>query len=164
MLEILKLIEPMASLFLGQRQMISEKSIRLSQEILNQLRRVITLVAMLVGSLVLFCLGMSYFIDRTLDQLDGGNFSFTPSLIFLSIFMAVCLIVVFYSTNKSVWTSVFKKDQEEEEAKQQKAEVPNQGANPIETAVSLLILDFVKEREFNRQNDIKKADNKDNAT
>lgn len=152
MLELFKLVEPFLSLMAGQRQMITEKSLKLSAEILNQLRKVITLVAMLLGSLVLFCLGMSYFIDRTLDQLDNGAFSLTPSLIFLIIFMLICLAVVLYATNKNVWTNIFKKDRDEEEAERlENQRSQREASNPIETAISLLILDIVKEREEKRK-------------
>ena len=115
MTDLLKIVEPLITLFLGQRQMISEKSLQLTKEILNQLRRVVSLISMLIGSLILFCLGMSYFIDRTLDQLDRGDFSLTPSLIFLLVFMLICLALVFYSTNKNVWIKILKKDPEDEE-------------------------------------------------
>lgn len=153
MLELFKLVEPLLTLMAGQRQMITEKSLKLSAEILNQLRKVITLVAMLLGSLVLFCLGMSYFIDRTLDQLDNGAFSFTPSLIFLVVFMFICLVVVLYATNKNVWTNIFKKDRDEEEAERfENQRTQRETSNPIETAISLLILDIVKEREEKRKN------------
>lgn len=153
MADLLKLVEPLISLFLGQRQMITEKSLQLTKEILNQMRRVVTLISMLVGSLILFCLGMSYFIDRTLDQLDRGDFTLTPSLIFLLIFMLVCLGTVVYSTNKNVWTKILKKDPEEEEAEKEinRQRMATQHNNPIEAAISLFILDLVKERELNRE-------------
>lgn len=152
MLELFKLVEPFLSLIAGQRQMITEKSLKLSAEILNQLRKVITLVAMLLGSLVLFCLGMSYFIDRTLDQLDNGAFTLTPSLIFLIVFMLICLVIVLYATNKNVWTNIFKKDRDEEEAERlENQRSQREVSNPIETAISLLILDIVKEREEKRK-------------
>ena len=52
MLELFKLVEPFLTLMAGQRQMCTEKSLKLSAEILNQLRKVITLVAMLLGSCI----------------------------------------------------------------------------------------------------------------
>lgn len=153
MTDLLKIIEPLFSLFVGQRHMITEKSLQLTKEILNQLRRVVTLISMLIGSLILFCLGMSYFIDRTLDQLDNGSFALTPSLVFLLIFMAICLCVVMYSTNKNVWVKILKKDPDEEEAQREleRQKMATQHQNPIEAAISLFILDLVKERELNRE-------------
>ena len=157
MTDLLKIVEPLITLFLGQRQMISEKSLQLTKEILNQLRRVVSLISMLIGSLILFCLGMSYFIDRTLDQLDRGDFSLTPSLIFLLVFMLICLALVFYSTNKNVWIKILKKDPEDEEVEKEierqteRQKMATQHNNPIEAAISLFILDLVKERELSRE-------------
>lgn len=155
MTDILKLIEPLISILLGKHQIISEKSIELTKEILNQLRRVVSLVAMLVGSLVLFCLGMSYFISRTLDQLDRGSFSLTPSLIFLICFMLICVVVALYSTNKKTWIKILKNDDEDNDENQQLSKKVSEQNNPIEAAVSLFILDLVKEREFNREQERK---------
>ncbi len=151
MLEIFKLLEPFVSLFLGQRHSLTEKSLKLSAEILNQLRRVLGLVGILFGSLLLFCMGVHYFIDRTLTQLDSGSFSFSPSMYFLLVFILLCLGGIMYAINKTVWTAAFKKDEDETNLKNQSQSGNNLNANPIETAVSLLILDFIKEREAKRE-------------
>lgn len=144
--DIFKLLEPVISLLVGSRQSLAENSLWRSAEILNQLRKVLLLVAQLMASLILFCLGMSYFIERLLDQLDSGSFHFSHSLIFLSFFMLLCLISIFYATKKSVWASVLEKGSENDDAVK-----PLFGNGPIETAVSLYILDVVKERELLRE-------------
>ncbi len=145
--ELFKLIDPLFSLFLQSQRGLTQKSLELSAEILNQLRKMIQLIAQLLGSLVLLCLGVSYFIDRLLDQLDKGEFIFTPSLIFLTFFMIVCLLSILYSTNKNVWKNVLKKDSDDQETPTDKTNE----TSPIETAVSLFILDIVKERELKRK-------------
>jgi hypothetical protein len=64
----------------------------------------------------------------------------------LELFCSFWLFVLIYSTNKNVWLNIFKVE------KIQKEDAPQ---NPIgvqiESVVSLLILDFIKEREFNRE-------------
>jgi hypothetical protein len=140
--EILKLIEPIITILVGSRQRLAENSLKIPAELLNQLRKILLLVSQLMGSLILFCLAMSYFIERLLDQLDSGAFHFTDSLVFLTFFMLACLISIFYATKKSVWSSVLGKDSESQDSAK-----PMSVGSPIETAISLYILDVVKERE-----------------
>lgn len=150
MSELLKLLQPFMAILFGnllKAQNLKEKSLRLSNEILQQIRRILVLISLTFGAFVLFCISVGYFIDRTLTLLDRGAFYFTPSLIFLIVFMIVCLIVFIYSTNKNVWTEAFKKDQQEEKIE----EITSSSVSPIETAISLFILDFIKERETARE-------------
>lgn len=150
MSEILKILQPIIAIFFGnllKAQNLKEKSLRLSSEILQQIRRILILISLTFGAFVLFCISVGYFIDRTLNLLDHGSFYFTPSLIFLIVFMIVCLLIFVYSTNKNVWTEAFKKDQQEDKKEQ---ETTSTGPSPIETAISLFILDFIKEREMSR--------------
>lgn len=144
--DIFKLLEPIMAVLIGSRQNLAERTLRIPAEVLNQLREILRLLAQLMGSLILFCLGMSYFIDRLLDQLDSGGFHFTPSLVFLTLFMAACLASLLHATQKSVWTSIFEKTPEPPPAAN-----PLSGNGPLETAISLYILDVVKEREAKRE-------------
>jgi len=146
MIDIFKLVEPIISLFIGSLHGHRENSFKIPEEVLSQLRKILLLTALLAGSLVLFLLGMSYFIERLLDQLDSGAFHFSNSLIFLTVFMLFSLIGIFYTTKKSVWKSVFDKIPEKEFA-----ENNVQNHAQLETAISLFILDVVKERELNRE-------------
>lgn len=151
MSDLLKLLQPLMSILFGnllKAQNLKEKSLRLSSEILQQIRRILVLISLTFGAFVLFCISVGYFIDRTLSLLDRGAFTFTPSLIFLIIFMIFCLIVFVYSTNKNVWLEAFKKDQLEEKSLEENTATHT---SPIETAVSLFILDFIKERELARE-------------
>lgn len=145
--ELFKLVEPLLAILMGSRRSLAENSLRLSADILHQLREILRLIAQIIGSVILFCLGMSYFIDRLLEQLDRGEFHFTPSLVFLTVFMLLCLASIFYATKKSVWAAIFEKNAEEHPPAS-----PLLGDGPIETAISLYILDVVKEREANRAN------------
>lgn len=142
--------------FLGHRNFIGEKSLEISAEILNQLRRILILIMLTVGSLALFCLGVSYLIERFLNNLDNGALLLTPSIWFILIFLLLCVGVMIYATRKKNWIDIFKTEKKEEAVDN----VSPLGGNAIESAISLLILDFIKERELKRESD-KKTSNKE---
>lgn len=131
---------------LGKKNFIGEKSLEISAEILNQLRRILILVVLTVGSLALFCMGMSFLIERFLNNLDSGATLFTPSIWFILVFLVICIGIMLYATRKQNWIDIFKSEKKEVP----QASVPT-GANQIESVISLLILDFIKEREHKRE-------------
>lgn len=143
--DLFKVGEFFLNYFLGKKNFIGEKSLEISAEILNQLRRILILVVMTVGSLALFCMGMSYLIERFLNNLDNGQALFTPSIWFILGFLVICIGIMVYATRKQNWLDIFKS-----EKKEVQAPVPV-GGNAIESVISLLILDFIKERESKRE-------------
>jgi small-conductance mechanosensitive channel len=156
MQDLIRLLEPFMSIIFGNilQKNLKERSLKLSSEILQQIRRILVLISLSFAALVLFCISVGYFIDRTLSLLDQGSFFLTPSLIFLLVFMLVCLGVFAYSTRRKAWAEAFKKDQMDEvlaNAENEEKISAHRETSPIETAVSLFILDFVKEREFQRE-------------
>jgi ABC-type multidrug transport system fused ATPase/permease subunit len=144
--DLFKVGEFFLNYFLGKKNFIGEKSLEISADILNQLRRILILVVMTLGSLTLFCMGMNYLIERFLNNLDNGQSLMTPSIWFILFFLAICIGVMVYATRKQNWLSIFK-------AEPTPAAVPqlNHGAHQIESVISLLILDFIKERELKRE-------------
>ncbi len=132
---------------MGQRSLIGERSQEISVEILNQIRRVLILVVVTLGALTMFCMGMSHLIERVLNKLDEGGFYFTTSIGVILVFIFICVGVIVYSTNKNVWLSIFKK---EKIAQAPSAEAPSTMSNTLESVITLLVMDFVKEREANR--------------
>lgn len=145
MTDIFKLGEFFLNYFLGRGNMIGQKSLEISAEILNQMRRVLILVVLTIGSLTLFCMGMSYLIERFLNNLDNGQSLFTPSIWFILAFQAICIGVMVYATNKNNWLDIFKSVKKEEPTQQLPV-----GGNQLESVLSLLVLDFIKERENKR--------------
>ena len=145
-MDFFKMAELFFNFMMGQRRSIGERSQEISVEILNQVRRILILVVITLGALTMFCMGMSHLIERVLNNLDDGTFFFTPAIGVILLFLVICIGVLIYSTNKNIWLNIFKVE------KIQKEEAPQ---NPIgvqiESVVSLLILDFIKEREFNRE-------------
>lgn len=145
MSELFKIAEFFLKYFMGQGNFIGEKSMEISAEILNQLRRILILTVLTLGSLALFCLGMSYLIERLLNNLDNGAAIFTPSIWFIFGFQLICVGIMIYATNKNNWLDIFKM----EKKNQVKAGSSFQGSQ-LESVISLLVLDFIKERESSR--------------
>ncbi|MBC7714357.1 MAG: hypothetical protein H7177_13515 [Rhizobacter sp.] len=146
-MDIFKVGEILFSYFIGKRNAFSEKTFEISAEILNQLRRILILVVLTLGSLALFCMGMSHLIERFLNNIDHGDALFTPSIWFILGFLAICAGVMVYATRKQNWMDIFKSGKKEEVQMQQ---APQGGSGQLESVLSLLILDFVKERESKR--------------
>ena len=146
MSELFKLAEFFLKYFMGQGNLIGEKSLEISSEILNQLRRILILTVLTFGSLALFCLGMSYLIERLLNNIDSGSVIFTPSIWFIFAFLLVCIGIMIYATNKNKWLDIFKMDK-----KSNSQSVSGFQGSQLESVVSLLILDFIKEREATRE-------------
>ncbi|MDD4974085.1 MAG: hypothetical protein PHY93_07020 [Bacteriovorax sp.] len=145
-MDFFKMGELFLNFMMGQRRLIGERSQEISVEILNQVRRVLILVVITLGALTMFCMGMGHLIERVLNKLDAGSFVFTPAIGVILLFLVICIGVLIYSTNKNVWLNIFKIE------KIQKEEAPQNAIGvQIESVVSLLILDFIKERECKRE-------------
>lgn len=145
-----ELIKPLVQLFFSQSNFLNlteTKALHFSKEILQQIRRIILLLSVTLGGLLLFLLGMHFLVLRLLDQLDRGEFIITPSIIFLFVFLTLCLATIVYATRVNTWSKTFAEKTPNEESLQQK---PRIDFAPIESAVSLYILDIVKEREWKR--------------
>ena len=146
-MDIFKMGELFLNYFLGKKNAFSEKTFEISAEILNQLRRILILVVLTVGSLALFCMGVSHLIERFLNNIDTGETLFTPSIWFILGYLALCIGVMIYATRKQNWLDIFKSNEKEDAVAQTPALT---GSGQLESVISLLILDFVKERESKR--------------
>lgn len=111
----------------------------LSVEQLNStIQRLLKYVIALLISAVLLVIITTFLIDRTLDQLDQKIFALSPSMILLLILLAI---------NVAVLIALFMQG-----GKEKTSTAPMPAAqSPLEHAVSILILDLVKEREVQRQ-------------
>lgn len=144
MTDILKMAELFFSFVLGQRQSIGSRTQEISGEIINQIRRVSILLVITIGALTLFCMGASHLIERILNNLDKGLFILSPAVWVIFTFLIFCLCILVYSTNKKVWMRMLKKDKVESEPK-------GLGSGQLESVISLLVLDILKERELSRR-------------
>ena len=109
-----------------------------------------SLIILMVGSII-FCMLIGHLITRTLDLLDQGGFYFSNSIIFLLVLMVIDLGIIIFVLNKTV------KEDENEMAKQQQESAPK-GASPIESAIAALIIDFVRQRQENREKETHEQD------
>jgi Na+/proline symporter len=144
--DIFKVGEFFLNYFLGKKNLLGEKSLEISAEILNQMRRILILVVMTMGSLALFCMGMGHLIERFLNNIDNGQALFTPSIWFILGFLVICAGIMVYATRKQNWLDIFQREK--------KVAAPSQlpqGSGQLESVLSLLILDFIKEREQKRE-------------
>jgi uncharacterized membrane protein YidH (DUF202 family) len=145
MTDFFKMAEFIFNYIIGQRQSLGARSQEISAEILNQIRRVLILVMVTIGALTLFCMGVSHLIQRILDNMDEGKFVFTPSIWAILAFLIICVSILIYSTNKRVWLKMFEKEKEE-------VKLPSGFfGGQLESVISLLVLDILKEREANRE-------------
>lgn len=144
-MDLFKIGEMFLKMMMGQHSSLGERSQEISVEILNQIRRVLILVVITLGSLTMFCMGMSHLIERVLNKLDDGSFIFTNAIGVILLFIALCIGVLVYSTNKKVWLDIFKKEKPVAPAQAVAA-----ATSTIESVISLLVLDIIKEREANR--------------
>lgn len=161
-MDFYKIAEFFISFIMGQRSLVGDRTQKMSAEILNQLRRVLILVLITIGALTMFCVGMAHLIERVLNKLDQGGFQFTPSIGVVLIFMLFCLCILLYSTNKSVWLNIFKLDKEHSDHHNE-ASASVLGTQ-IESVLSLLVLDFIKERESTRESTSKNTSDKESPT
>lgn len=165
-MNFLNLIRTLAQLFFSQGSLLNlteTRALRFSKEILQQIRRIIMLLAVTLGGLLLFLLGMHFLVLRLLDQLDRGEFTITPSIIFLVVFLTLCLGVVVYATRVQTWSKGFS-EKEDEENVNQSAFTKKFDGSAIESAVSLYILDLVKEREYKRSQRTETQKNESNPS
>jgi|GEM_PF-2786978 len=132
-------IEMIMKLLVSHGQQVFDPK-EIGHQILSVLRKILkSLIILLIGS-VIFCLLMGYLIDRLLGQLDQGSFALTPS---------ISLLIVLIVMDAFILRSALRKVVEDKES-----EVETQTSSttsPVEMALAALILDFVKERENNRE-------------
>ena len=113
-----------------------------ANQILNQVKKILkSLIILLIGS-VLFCLIMGYLIDRVLTQMDLGSFELTSSIIFLIVLLCIDLAVILWS---------LKKISDSEEVKKEMTVQAHQQDSVLETAIAALILSFVNDRQTNQK-------------
>ncbi len=110
-----------------------QKSQVMSRQVLNNVRRIIIFIVIALGSMVLFCVGVSMAVSELARQLDRP-------VMLGSVLAALSLCIFFYCLSQKAWL---------------KTTTPNiennkQMPSPIEEALGLLIKDFVVERQMKR--------------
>jgi len=153
------LAELFISLVMGRTSLLGDRTQKLSATILDQMRRVLILVLVMIGAFALFCVGMAQLVERILDRLDQGGSVLTPSIGAILIFMLLCLCILLFSTNKRLWLEIQK--HEKEQHHEQNGASSSILGTQLESVLSLLVLDFLKERGLKREKTHEKTNDKE---
>lgn len=142
---MLKFLLPLISFFMGSaKNLFKEPGIALTQQLVVHLRALSLIITSCVGALALFCVGVSLLIARVAAQFDSSeSFYFSTSM---WIYLGMTIIsggVLIYTLRKSTWLKTLGFEQKQE---------PTSGkSGALESAVALLIMDFVEERQSRRK-------------
>lgn len=139
------LLDMIFGLFTGNRQS-SFSPEALVDQFFNSLKKILQSLIILIICSILLCVLMGYLIDRCLSLLDAQNFHFSNSIIFLLILIVIDFGMIFWSLRKVI-------DKPEEPQKKESNTASSTGH--VEAAIAALIFDFVKEREANRNLEVK---------
>ena len=150
----MKFLIPIISFLIGNaKTFMKEPGAALTQQLVLHIRSIGVLVIGSVGSLALFCVGLSLFIARVAGQFDASeDFHFTVSM---GIYLSMTLVfggVLLYCLRRRTWLdSLGFSDRRESEQTTKKS-----GA--LENAVALLVMDFVEERQSRREKENTKTE------
>ena len=144
---MMKLLIPVLSFLLGNaKNFMKEPSAAITQQLVLHIRSIGLLVTGCVGSLALFCVGLSLFISRLATQFDSSeDFHFTVSL---GIYLGMTVMfggVLAYCLRRKTWMTAMGF------ADRSSAEESRKKSGALESAVALLVMDFVEERQSRRK-------------
>jgi hypothetical protein len=140
-----KLLIPLISFFIGNAsKLFKEPGQALTQQLVLHVRSITLLIVSTIGSLVLFLVGASFLVSYIVNQVEkDGGFQATTGFIIYTAMVLVSGGVLTYSLRSKTWLkSLGMQTQAEPQAKKSGA---------IESAVALLIMDFVEERQARRE-------------
>lgn len=139
----MNLLLPLLSFLLGNaKNMFKQSGTALSQQMVLHVRAVSIVLITGIGSLVIFCTTLCFLISNVAAQLDQEEgFSFTGSTLVFSITAAISLAVLLFSLRRKTWLNTVGLQQSE----------TKKTTSPIESAIALLIMDFVESRKEQRK-------------
>lgn len=141
---MINLILPLLSFFMGRtKNFFREPGIALTQQLVMHIRSLSLLVVCSIGSLVLFCVGVSLLIHRLATEFDTGEeFSFSVGMGLYLGMVIVSTVALTLSLKKKTWLEAV--------GSQPKNQQTSKGG-ALENAVALLVMDFIEERQKRRQ-------------
>lgn len=142
---MMKLLLPLLSFFMGSaKNLFKEPGVALTQQLVLHLRSLSLIVTSCIGALALFCVGLSLLISRIAGQFDSDEaFYFSTGM---WIYLAMTLIsaaVLIYSLRRQTWLKVM--------GFVEKPQTTQGKSGALESAVALLVMDFVEERQSRRK-------------
>ncbi len=140
---------PLLSFFLGgAKDLFQKPGAALSQQLVLHVRALSVVAVTVVGSLALFCVGLSLFISQVVGQLDGKletleGFAFSIGMMVYLGMTVASLAVLLFSLSQQRWLRAV--------GFRQTASPSMKKSGPLESAVALLVVDFVEERQRRRE-------------
>ncbi|WP_374078346.1 hypothetical protein [Bdellovibrio bacteriovorus] len=142
---MMNLLLPILSFFMGSaKNLFKEPGVALTQQLVLHLRALGLILVSCIGALALFCVGLSLLIARIAGQFDSSeSFYFTTSM---WIYLGMTIVsggVLIYSLNRKTWLKAM--------GFEQKPQAAPGKSGALESAVALLVMDFVEERQSRRK-------------
>ena len=118
------------------------KSQTMSKQVVTTVRKIIGFVIIALGSMALFCVGVTMAVSELASQLDQSQgVIWNGKLSSGTILATLSLATFLYFLSQKAWLKAASLKQEEQ----------GSGPSPMEEALSLLIKDIVVERQMKRQ-------------
>lgn len=148
---MMKFLIPLLSFLLGNaNKLFKEPGVALTQQLVLHVRSLTLIVVSCIGSLALFCVGASLLISHVVGQIDkDGGFQATTGFFIYVAMVVISGGVLIYSLSSKTWLKAL--------GMQAVNEAAPKKSGALESAVALLVMDFVEERQSRRQNDADKS-------
>lgn len=135
--------------FFGRRssksKSLKEIALEVYEEISAKSRRLITLTLSGLGAVILFCGGFFVSLLELTSQYDRVGYVSLSATLAAGLTLMICAVVAFMGIFWGAWPN---STQHSEHSTQ---ESTAQAASPLENALSVLIMDYVKDRELRRE-------------
>jgi hypothetical protein len=135
---------PIISFLIGNAKgFFKEPGVALTQQLVTHVRSLTMIIVTCVGSLVLFCVGLSLLISNIVNQMEKeGSFVYSTGSMVYTGMVVIAAAVLIYSLRRQTWLKALGMEAKPEQTKKSGA---------LESAVALLVMDFVEERQSRRQ-------------
>lgn len=141
----MKILMLLGSFILGNaKALFKNPGEALTQQIILNIRALTVVILSSIGGLALFCCGIYMLVSNVATQLDaGGPLQATATLIVASSLSLISLGVMIFSLRAQTWLRAT--------GFQNASAKKSKQTSPIESAIALLVMDFIKERERQRE-------------
>ena len=121
------------------------KSSTMSKQVVTTLRKIIAFVIIALGSMALFCVGVTMAVSELASQIDNNQSVDWNGKLTSGVILAVITLGTFlYFLSQKAWLKAASLREEEKKS----------GPSPMEEALSILIKDIVVERQMKREQEI----------
>lgn len=144
---VFRILELIMAFKFGQTGGLAEKSQELTANVVNHVRHIVTIALIAIAALALFCVGVSMMLEDVLKNIDlHGAFTSTATFYGSLALTLITLGTICYCMREKTWLKVTGIEKEEEK----RSQASSASTSPMETALALVITDFVQERQHQR--------------